>query len=75
MPADRSRWPLMVRLGLSGIPNRGAAWGFCALSVAAALACIAYGFINRWFFAGALLLLAALWYALAIRWVDRHGQW
>jgi signal peptidase I len=43
--------------------------------VAVGAACIAYGFVDRRFFGGGALLLAALWYYASIRWVDRHGQW
>jgi hypothetical protein len=36
---------------------------------------IAYGFVNPLGILGGLLVLAALWYYLAIRWVDEHGNW
>jgi hypothetical protein len=48
---------------------------FVWLCIVLAIGCIAYGFIDRRFFAGGALLLAALWYFLSIRWVDRDGQW
>lgn len=75
MGVDRSRWLVMVRLGLWGIPGRGGAWCFVGLCLAMAAAGIAYGFVNPVGFFGGLMLLAALWYYLAIRWVDRHGRW
>jgi hypothetical protein len=75
MSVDRSTWPLMVRLGLMGLRTRGAAWAFFWLSIAIAVGCVAYGFFNPYFFIGASLVLPALWYYLAIRWVDEHSQW
>lgn len=65
----------MVRLGLFGIADRVMAWVFVWVSIASAIGCIAYGFLDPRFFFGGLLVLAALWYYLAIRWVDRHGTW
>ncbi|HHM12898.1 MAG TPA: hypothetical protein ENJ16_05045 [Planctomycetaceae bacterium] len=75
MSGDRSTWPLMVRLGLWGVRSRKSAWAFFWLSVAIAIACVAYGFVNPRFFAGGVMLLAAVWYLLAIRWVDTNGEW
>ena len=75
LSVDRSKWPVMVQLGLWGLPSRWAAWGFFDLSVAVAVSCIAYGLVEPLFFVGGLLLFAALWYYLSIRWVDRHGTW
>lgn len=72
---DRGRWPVLVRMGLWGISSRGAAWVFFWLSLAIAVGCEAYGFVERRAFLGGLLAFAALWYYLAIRWVDRHGSW
>jgi hypothetical protein len=71
----RSERPLWVRIGLWGLPNRAWAWAFVGLSVAIAAGSVAYGFIDGRFFIGGLVVLAALWYYLAIRWVDRHGGW
>jgi len=65
----------MVRLGLWGIPGRGAAWSFVVLSLAIAAGGITYGFVNPLGFIGGLMVFAALWYYLSIRWVDRHGSW
>jgi len=70
--AERPWW---VKVGLWGVPNRAAAWAFFWLSIALAVGCIVYGFWAPPFFAGDLFFLAALWYWLSIRWVDRHGGW
>ena len=72
-PAVRRPW--WVRVGLWKISGRSSAWLYVWLSVALALACIVAGLWDRRFFAGTLCLLAALWYLLAIRWVDQHGGW
>lgn len=75
MAVDRSRWPIMVRMGLWGIPNRSAAWVFFWLSLAAAAGCVAYGFVNPDWFLGGLFVFAAMWYYISIRWVDDFGSW
>jgi len=75
MSIDRSQWPVMVRLGLWGIPGRSAAWAFVVVSLAIAVGGIAYGFINPLGFLGGLMGFAALWYYLSIRWVDQHSVW
>jgi hypothetical protein len=66
--ADSSR-------GLWGLPNRLAACAFFWLSLALAGACVAYGFVNPLAFLGGLMVFAALWYYLSIRWVDQHSGW
>lgn len=71
----RVKRPLWVRIALWGIPGRGAAWGFFWLSVAIAIGGIACGRIDRRFYVGGLMVVAALWYYLAIRWEDDHGDW
>ena len=71
-PAER---PLWVKLGLWGLPNRVSAWVFFWLSLALAAGCVAYGFRDGRFFLGGLLVFAALWYYLSIKWVDQHGSW
>lgn len=73
--ADRSEWPFLVRLGLWGLPNRASAWAFFWLSIAVAVGCAAYGFVDARFFGGIAMALAALWYYLSIRWVDQHSRW
>jgi hypothetical protein len=75
MGVDRSDWPIMVRLGLWGVSSRRAAWAFCWLSLVIAAGCAAYGFINPFGYIGGLMVFAALWYYLSIRWVDRHSRW
>jgi hypothetical protein len=73
--ADRSKWPLMVWLGLVGLPTRRSAWAFFWLSAALGAGFTAYGFLEPIFFLGSLMLVAALWYFLSIRWVDQYGSW
>jgi hypothetical protein len=68
-------WPLWVEAGLWGLPTRAAARAFVWLSLALAATCVSYGFWDCRFFTGGLLAVAALWYHLSIRWVDRHGDW
>src|SRR5205085_1647054 len=68
-------WPGWVSVGLWGLPGRAWAWAFFWLSLLLAVGCTAYGFIDWRFFAGTPLVLSALWYYAAIRWVDRHGEW
>jgi hypothetical protein len=75
MGVDRQTWPLWVKIGLWGLPTRGSAWLFVWLSVALAIGCVAYGFIRWPFFVGGIMIFAAAWYYLAIRWVDTHGGW
>jgi hypothetical protein len=33
------------------------------------------GIVYPFFLFGALLIIAAVWYYLAIRWVDKNGRW
>ena len=67
--------PLWVRIGLWGLATRASAWVFFWISIALALGCVLYGFVDRRFFVGGLFVLAAWWYLAAIRWVDRHDRW
>jgi hypothetical protein len=67
--------PLWVKAGLWGLPNRGSAWTFFWLSIAVAAGCATYGFVDRRFFLGGVMVFAALWYYACIRWVDRYGRW
>lgn len=67
--------PWWVNFGLAGAPTRRLAWACFWISLALAAFCIVYGFRNPLFWPGGLLLLSALGYWLAIRWVDRHGSW
>jgi hypothetical protein len=75
MSADRSKWPMLVRFGLWGLPSRAAAWAFFWLSLAVAAGCVAYGFVGPRAFIGGVMVVAALAYYLSIRWVDRHSSW
>jgi hypothetical protein len=72
---DRDQWPLMVQVGLLGLPNRGAAWACFWLSIALAVGFIAIGFVNWPYFFGGLCILPGLWYYLSIRWVDQNSSW
>ena len=47
-------------VGLWGLPNRGSAWAFFWLSLAVAVGCTVYGFVDRRFFLGGLMVFAAL---------------
>ena len=76
---NRPYWVLIV---LWGLPSCASAWACVWILSAFAVGCIAYGFVDRRFFVGAIMAvaaaimaIAALWYYLAIRWVDRHGRW
>ncbi len=73
-PASPGR-PWWVKVALWGISGRGSAWNFVWLSVALGAVCMVYAFWNRLFAAGGLWFFGAIWYLLAIRWVDRHGAW
>ena len=76
MPPDRAMWPAWVRLGLWGLPNRASAWLFVWLSLACAAAAIPAGFLlHPVCFVGVLMIFAALWYYLSIRWVDQNSRW
>jgi hypothetical protein len=68
--------PWWVKVGLWGLGSRASAWVFVWLSLAIAVGCVVYGFTTdlRFVFGG-LLVFAALWYYLAIRWVDEYGTW
>lgn len=75
MSVDRRLWPAWVQLGLWGMPTRWMAWFFCTFALLGGIAGIVYGFVNPPGFWAGLLLLAALWYYLAIRWVGRNSRW
>lgn len=75
MSVDRSTWPPMVRFGLMGLRSRGAAWAFFWISLVIAVGCVALGFVYPSFFLGGIVIFAALWYYLSIRWVDQHSSW
>ena len=71
----RIGYPWWVKLSLWGVPGRAGLWAFVALSVAASVGCVVYGFWDRRFFFVVGFLFSALMYWLSIRWVDRHGSW
>jgi hypothetical protein len=76
MSVDRSKWPILVRLSLLGLPNRPSAWAFVWLSVAVAIGSVAWGvFVNPRALGGGAVVFAALAYYGAIRWVDQHDRW
>jgi hypothetical protein len=65
----------MVQVGLWGL-NRAGAWAFFWLCLALAAGGVACGlFVHPLAFLGGLMVFAALWYYLSIRWVDQHGSW
>jgi hypothetical protein len=68
--APRIARPLWVRVGLWGIPSRFVAFTYLGVSLVATVVVSVL-----WSLLGLLLLLAALWYWLAIRWVDRNDRW
>lgn len=73
---DRSTWPGWVRVGLWGIHSRGLAWFFVVFALALAAGSVAYAYAKDPLFAwGGIFVLSALWYFLAIRWVDEHAEW
>ena len=75
-PVARSEYPLWVKLSLFGVPNRAGVRMFVALSLAAAIASIIYGFKDsRMFYVAVLMLIAGGLYWSAIKWVDKHGSW
>jgi len=71
---EQSGRPLWVRLGLWGVPTRRIAVAFALVSAGAAFACALYGFVDKRFWAGVVLVASALWYWSAIRWMDKHGR-
>ncbi len=72
MPPER---PLWVRMGLWGVPNRASAWVFVWVCMAAAVGCVAYGYVDPTFAWGGLFMVASIGYFSAIRWMDRHDEW
>jgi hypothetical protein len=82
-PVPRERYPWWVKFSLIGVSGRGGQWIFVWLSLASAVACIAYGLLNLdrtlgtfvLFIGGIGFPLAAAMYWLTIRWIDRHGTW
>ena len=73
--SDRGTWPMKVRLGLWSLPSRWSAWTCFWVSIAIAVGGVAVGFIHPLGFLGCTAVFAAVWYYLAIRWVDENGRW
>jgi hypothetical protein len=79
----REQYPWWVKFTLLGVPGRRGQWFSVWLSLASAVACIAYGILNPGSRLGFFVLvvggvgftLAAAMYWLTIRWIDRHGTW
>ena len=74
---DRTQWPRWVRFGLWGLRTRKYAliflWDsplFVGLSIVA-------GFLwdPVFFYVSICFSLLALWYWMALRWVDKHDAW
>jgi hypothetical protein len=62
-------------MGVWGLPTRTSVWFFVWLSLAVAVGCFAYGFLDPKFFWGAGMVFAAWQYYAAIRWIDRNDRW
>ncbi len=69
-PNNPTKRPILVRLGLWGLKTRQSALAFMWLCIVGAVALVV---LKHWL--GSLLLLAALWYWYALRWVDKNGGW
>jgi hypothetical protein len=67
--------PWWVKMALWGLADRGPASIFGWLSLVFSLACVIYSWWDVRFLAGVPFVLAALWYWMAIRWVDKYGKW
>jgi hypothetical protein len=81
----RGRRPWSVWLGLWGLESRITAlasfWLSAGLAIASVALAIGVAIVGAWsaywvsfLCVAVLLLLAALWYGLAIRWVDLHDR-
>jgi hypothetical protein len=62
--------PMLVSLGLWGLKTRKSALALMWLCIAIAVVSVVLKF---WL--GLIFLLAALWYWLALKWVDTHEGW
>jgi hypothetical protein len=74
-PVPRANYPWWVKTSLWGVPGRAGLWACVVVSILTAFTSIVLGFIDGRFFAGGVLVLAAVPYCLSIRWIDRHGSW
>lgn len=73
----RGEWPRWVRFVLYGVRGPGAGWISCGLLFGAGLGLVGYAYASGkvWAYPGAILILGAIAYYQALRWVDRHGMW
>ena len=71
----RPERPFWVQVALWGLPNRASVWACFWLSIILTIGSILYAFRDVRFFAGGLFIFAALWYYLAIRWIDQNDRW
>lgn len=72
----RADWPWWVRFSLWGIRSRSAAWASFSLAVTFGLLCAFLTVaVHRIFAVGMGFFVGALWYRLAISWVDRRNGW
>jgi len=71
----RPERPFWVQVALWGLPNRTSVWACFWLAVILTIASMLYALHDVRFFAGALFIFAALWYYLAIHWIDQHDRW
>lgn len=67
--------PFYVKIGLLGIETRKTAFAYFWFSIFLAIICFVAGFFDKRYFAGVLLLLAALWYWICIKSVDKIMKW
>ncbi len=67
--------PIWVRFALLGASSRGSAVASCVISWVLGIAIGLGGIWDRRLFAGFLLLVAAIVYWRAIRWMDRNAAW
>ena len=72
---ERVSRPLWVRIKLWGTRSRNGALAFCCGTLAVGIAFAIYSIVDPDALAGTALFAAALWYWLAIRWVDQHDRW
>ena len=75
MKKSRDEWPVMVHIALLGITSRSLAWAFFWMTVALGSMFIICAFFDLRFLIGCGFYLAAIWYYLAIEWVDKNGEW
>ncbi len=68
--------PLYVKIGLFAVPTRKTAKVYMYLCAATAFVSLVAGLmISDKYLPGVLLLLAAFWYKVSIKWMDDNGGW